>query len=50
MKITYCKECDGSSSQQENKASCLSFIKRLVYWYIQINDVLTNMFHVEKKK
>jgi hypothetical protein len=29
MKTTYCNEHDGSSSQQENKASSLIFIKKV---------------------
>ena len=42
MKIYYCSNRDGISSQQGNKASPLSFIKKKVYWKyleVQINDV-----------
>ena len=37
---TYYSKHSDSSSQQENKVICTSFIKNLVYWnylYIQIN-------------
>ena len=53
MKRTYCSKRDGSSSQQKNKESSLSFINDLVYWnylYVQINYVYCLICITQSKK
>ena len=52
MKRTFCSKCNDSSTQQENQALFISFIKTLEYWnylYVHINYVYCVICIMQRK-